>query len=50
MIGEPMLVAIQRLFDREDVGIVGRLLDQRDDRIVGVVRMVQQDVSLFQRP
>ena len=39
---------IQRLLDREDVGIVGRLLNQRDDRIVRLVRVVQQDVALLQ--
>ena len=40
--------AIERLLDREHVGIVGRLREQRDHRIVGVVRVVQQHVALVE--
>ena len=41
--------AVQRLLDREHVGIVGGLRDQRDHRVVGLVGVVQQDVALVQQ-
>ena len=40
--------AVQRLLDRQHVGVVGGLRDQRDHRVVGLVRVVQQDVALVE--
>ena len=40
--------AIQRLLDRQDVGIVGRLRQQGHHWIVGLVGMLQQQVALVQ--
>ena len=39
---------IQRLFDRQDIGIVGRLRDQRHHRVVRLVGMVEQDVAVIE--
>ncbi len=41
--------AIHGLLDRDDVGIVGRLADELDDRLERLVRMVEQDVVLADR-
>ena len=46
IIGEPDADPIERLLDRQDVRILGGLLEQRDHRIVGVVRVVEQHVAL----
>ena len=48
MIGEPDAGAIERLLDREHVGVVGRLRDEGDDRVVGVVGVVQQHVAIVE--
>ena len=41
--------AIDRLLDRDDVGIVGGPADEFDDRVERLERMVQQDVVLADR-
>ena len=38
--------AVERLLDREHVGIVGGARDELDDRIERVVRVVEEDVAL----
>ena len=38
--------AVERLLDREDVGVVRRLCQERHDRVVRLVGMVEQDVAL----
>ena len=37
--------SIEGLLDREDVGIVGRLVDESHDRIEALIRMKEQYVS-----
>src|ERR1035438_8050852 len=42
-------ISVQGLFDRQHVGIVGRLVDELHDRIERFVRVVQQEIAFANR-